>query len=98
MVLNQQLKEISIKMHPCVVNTVVVWLHILGPYCCLYVVLSGSSRNTGTFWSYFNVKSCDYFYSQNIRVIKKITCKNLGKCRYVIIWHLSGPVGCLLLG
>jgi len=25
-----------------VVNTVVVWLHILGPYWCLYVALFGS--------------------------------------------------------
>jgi len=27
-----------------VVNKVVVWLHILGPYWCLCVVLFGSSR------------------------------------------------------
>jgi len=27
----------SIKIHRCVVNTVVVWLNILGPYWCLYV-------------------------------------------------------------
>ena len=32
----------SIKIHRCVVNTVVVWLHILGPYWCLYVALFGS--------------------------------------------------------
>jgi len=25
-----------------VVNTVLVWLHILGPYWCLYVALFGS--------------------------------------------------------
>jgi len=30
-------------MHRCVVSTVVVWLHILGPYWCLYVALFGVS-------------------------------------------------------
>ena len=34
----QLLKE-SIKIYRCVVNTVVLWLHILGPYFCLYVDL-----------------------------------------------------------
>jgi hypothetical protein len=29
----------SIKIHQLVVNTVVVWLHILGPYWYLYVTL-----------------------------------------------------------
>ena len=29
-------------MHRYAVNTVVVWLHILGPYLCLYVTLFGS--------------------------------------------------------
>jgi hypothetical protein len=33
----------SIKTHRCVVNTVVVWLHMLGPYWCMCVVLFGSS-------------------------------------------------------
>jgi len=32
----------SIKIHRCVVNTVVVWQHILGSYWCLYVVLFSS--------------------------------------------------------
>jgi len=32
----QFLKQ-SIKIHRCVVNTVAVWLHILGPYLCLHV-------------------------------------------------------------
>ena len=31
-------------MYRCVVNTVVVWLHILGPYWCLYVALFGSRQ------------------------------------------------------
>ena len=31
-----QLLKQSIKIHRCVVSTVVVWLHILGPYWCLY--------------------------------------------------------------
>ena len=39
----------SIKIHRCVFNTVVVWLHILGPYWCLYVVLFSSS-NTVVVW------------------------------------------------
>jgi hypothetical protein len=37
-----QLLKQSIKIHRCVVNTVVVWLHILGPYWCLCVALFGS--------------------------------------------------------
>jgi len=37
--LNLQLIKQSIKIHRCVVNMVVVWLHILGPYWCLNVVL-----------------------------------------------------------
>jgi len=37
--LKLQLLKQSIKTHRCVVNTVVVWLHILGPYWCLYVAL-----------------------------------------------------------
>ena len=57
----QFLKQ-SVKIHRCAVNTVVVWLLLL---------LSDSSCNTETCWSYFNVKSCDYFYSRNIRVITK---------------------------
>jgi len=40
--LKLQLLKQSIKTHRCVVNTVVVWLHILGPYWCLYVALFGS--------------------------------------------------------
>jgi len=35
--LKLQLLKQSIKIHRCVVNTVVVWLHILGSYWCLYV-------------------------------------------------------------
>ena len=34
----------SIKIHRCVVNMVVVWLRILGPYWCLFVALFGSRR------------------------------------------------------
>ena len=39
----------SIKIHRCVVNTVVVWLYILGLYWCLCVALFGSS-NTVVMW------------------------------------------------
>jgi hypothetical protein len=31
----------SIKIHRCVVNMVVVWLYILGPYWCMCVALFG---------------------------------------------------------
>ena len=37
--LKLQLLKYSIKIHRYVVNTVVLWLHILGPYWCLYVAL-----------------------------------------------------------
>jgi len=37
--LKLQLLKQSIETLRCVVNTVVVWLHILGPYWCMYVVL-----------------------------------------------------------
>ena len=42
--LKSQLLKYSIKIHRCVVNTVVVWLHILGPYWCMYVALFGSRQ------------------------------------------------------
>ena len=35
--LKLQLLKQSIKIHRCVVNAVVVWLHILGPYWCVYI-------------------------------------------------------------
>ena len=34
-------KVTVVKIVHCVVNKVVVWLHILGPYWCLYVALFG---------------------------------------------------------
>jgi len=37
--LKLQLLKQSIKNHRCVVNTVVVWLHMLGYYWCLYVAI-----------------------------------------------------------
>jgi len=40
--LKLQLFKQSIKIYRCVVNTVVVRLHILGPYWCLYVAMFGS--------------------------------------------------------
>ena len=40
--LKLQLLKQCIKIHRCAVNTVVVWLHILGPYWCLHVALFGS--------------------------------------------------------
>ena len=49
-VLKLQLLKQSIKIHRCVVNTMVmVWLCILGPYWCLCVALFGSS-NTVVVW------------------------------------------------
>ena len=40
--LKLQLLKQSIKIHRCAVNTVVVWLRMLGSYWCLYVVLFSS--------------------------------------------------------
>jgi hypothetical protein len=40
-------------MHRCLVNTVVVWLHILGTYWYMCVALFGSSRINHT-PMYFN--------------------------------------------
>jgi len=34
--LKLQLLKWSVKIHRCVVNTVVVWLHILSPYQCFF--------------------------------------------------------------
>jgi hypothetical protein len=39
--LKLQLLKQSIKIHRCVVNTVVVWLHILSPYWCMCFALFG---------------------------------------------------------
>ena len=39
--LKLKLLKQSIKIHRCVVTAVVVWLHILGPYWCLYGALFG---------------------------------------------------------
>ena len=36
--LKLQLLKQSIKIHRCVVNMVVVWLHMLGPYLCVFVL------------------------------------------------------------
>jgi len=44
--LKLQLLKYSIKIHRCVVNMLVVWLHILGPYWCLYAALFGSRGTT----------------------------------------------------
>jgi len=41
--LKLQLLKQSIKIHRCVVNMVVAWLHILGPYWCMFVALFGNS-------------------------------------------------------
>jgi len=51
--LKLQLKY-SIKMHRCVVNTVVVWLHILGLYWCMYVALFGRGHTPTYLMDYFN--------------------------------------------
>jgi len=41
--LKLQLLKQSIEIQRRLVNTVVMWLHILGPYWCLFVVLFGST-------------------------------------------------------
>jgi len=61
--LKLQLLKQSIKIHRCVVNTVVVWLNILGPYWCLCVALFGSHITT-----VFTTNRCilmDYFNNCN---------------------------------
>jgi len=40
--LKLQLLKPSIKIHQCVVNTVVVWLRMLGPYWHMYGALFGN--------------------------------------------------------
>ena len=42
--LNLQLLKQSTKIRRCVVNTVVVWLYILGPYWCLPVPIAARSK------------------------------------------------------
>jgi len=42
--LKLQLLKQSIKIHRCVVNTVVVWLHILGPYWCLHSLTHSTAK------------------------------------------------------
>ena len=61
-----QLLKQSIKIHRCVVNTVVVWLHILGPCWCLCVVLFGSSN----FMDYFN--NCNFSKHKLMRSLKMV--------------------------
>ena len=43
-----QLLKQSIKIRRCVVNMVVAWPHILGPYWCLYVAVFGSRLHCQT--------------------------------------------------
>jgi hypothetical protein len=40
--LKLQLLKYTIEIYRCVVNMVVMWLHILGLYWCTYVALSSS--------------------------------------------------------
>ena len=42
--LKLQLLKYSIKIRRCLVNAVVVWLHVSGPYWCMCVALFDSSR------------------------------------------------------
>ena len=53
--LKLRLLKQSITIHRCVVNTVLVWLHILRPYWRMYVALFGGNCNTETRWSCLNV-------------------------------------------
>jgi len=63
-----QLLKQSIKIRRCVVNTVVVRLHILGPYWCLYVALFGS--HTTTVLTTHRRILMDYFNECNFRMNK----------------------------
>jgi len=47
-VLKLQLLKQYIKIHRFVVNTVVVWLHILGPYWCMCVALFATAEQCNT--------------------------------------------------
>jgi len=66
--LKLRLLKQSIKIHRCVVNTVVVWLHILGPYwcvcvcVCVCVALFGSSSNNIVFKTIL----CEFVGEQNL--------------------------------
>ena len=51
--LKLQLLKQSIKIHQFLVNTVVVWLHILGPYWCVCVLhCSADSIKTFRRWNF----------------------------------------------
>jgi len=45
--LKLQLLKQPIKIHRCVVNTVVVWLLILGAYWCMFVAVFGQWTELG---------------------------------------------------
>jgi hypothetical protein len=100
----QLLKESS-KIHRCVVNAVVVWLHILGPYWCMYVALFGSATYTHIAFSdnslvhqvvnkynIDNIKMHGTNVKKNGKVLRcKVVC--LFSWRYNPLWlYFHGPV------
>ena len=77
--LKLHLSKQSTKTHRCVVNMVEVWLHILGPYWCMYVALSGSrlrgNCNTETCRSCFNVNFNTVFFSKDKSLVYQLVIK-----------------------
>jgi len=74
--LKLQLLKQSIKIHRCVVNTVVVWLHILGPYWCLCVALFSSSYcqiAQPCWWCNCNTETCRNCFNVNFNIFFKTT-------------------------
>jgi len=52
-----------------VVNTVVVWLHILGPYWCLYVALFSTNQCAPWWWCNCNTETCWSCFNVNFNII-----------------------------
>ena len=92
--LKLQLLPQSIKIHRCVVNTVVVWLHILGPYWCLYIVLLSSDM----FWcySYTIIRERINLCLLKLQLLKQSIKIHRCVVNTVAVWlHILGPYWCL---
>ena len=71
-------------MHRRVVNTVVVWLHILGPYWCLYVALSGSSLlpNSTTYGHQQGLNICSHTITTVLNTHRCILMDYFNNCNF----------------
>jgi hypothetical protein len=76
-----QLLKQSIKTHRCVVNTVVVWLHVLGPYWCMRVALFGSILlpNSAEKLKDLMKETCEFnrLYCANLGIFFLIRCQKI---------------------